>query len=106
MTGVAARQACHDGGMSYWWWRYAEQLDAEDRNRQEWISEVKQRLGIVCWDDKTPSRPLPDWPVLPEGTRPGDWQTVSEQAMASLDGVNFYVKPDGMSFAEFLASLR
>ena len=89
-----------------YWQRVAEQREAEERSRREWIGEVKQRLGIICWDDETPLRPLPDWPVLPEGTRPGDWQTVSEQAMASLDGVNFYVKPDGMSFAEFLASLR
>jgi hypothetical protein len=41
----------------------------------------------------------PAWPVLEEGVT---YELVSERAMASLDGVNFYVKPDGMSFREFL----
>jgi hypothetical protein len=46
---------------------------------------------------------MPEWPVLPEGVT---YTTVSEHAMASYDGVNFYVKPDGVPMAEFLASLR
>jgi hypothetical protein len=44
----------------------------------------------------------PAWPVLEEGAT---YELVSEQAMASLDGV-IYVKPDDMSMAEFLAALR
>ena len=33
-------------------------------------------------------------------------RVVSEHGMASFDGVNFYVKPDGMTFAEFWEALR
>jgi hypothetical protein len=88
-----------------YWQRVRNQREAEERSRREWISEVKQRLGIVCWGDEAPSRPLPDWPALPEGTRPGDWKVVSEQAVASRDGINFYVKPEGMPLTEWWDSI-
>jgi hypothetical protein len=106
-----------DEARRYW------QLEAEERDRRDWITDVKRRLGLVTIDDN-PAGPgwhalpggsafrmtndLParqEWPVLPEGTSPGDWQVVSEQAMASRDGVNFYVKPEGMTFAEFWDSI-
>lgn len=87
-----------------WWRRHLERLEAEERDRREWIEDVKRRLGIRCIGDE-PWLPVPEWPVLdyvPPGSR---WTVVSEQAMASYDGVHFYVKPDGMSAAEFFASL-
>ena len=75
----------------------------DDEERKAWIAGLKERYGIVCRGDETPS--LPDWPVLPEGTRPGDWRVVSEQAMASRDGINFYEKPEGMPLTEFWDSI-
>jgi hypothetical protein len=89
----------------WYWWRYAEQLEAEERSRREWISEVKQRLGLVCIGDEPGKADLADyagWPRVEEGVT---YTTVSEHAMASRDGVNFYVKPDGMPLAEWWASL-
>ena len=70
---------------------------------QAWIAEVKERYGIRCiGDEEVPQQPA--WQdYVAEG---GAWQVVSDHAMASLDGVNFYVKPDDMPMAEFLASLR
>lgn len=77
--------------------------DAEERDRREWIEDVKHRLGIRCFGDE--ERPaMPEWPVV--DLEPGStYRVVGEQAMASYDGVHFYVKPDGMSFAEWWASL-
>jgi hypothetical protein len=105
-----------------YWQRVRAQREAEERDRQAWIGEVKRRLRLVTIGDNpagpgwhalpggsayrmTNDLPAPEWPILPEGTSPGDWQVVSEQAMASRDGVNFYVKPEGMTLAEFWASL-
>jgi hypothetical protein len=88
-----------------YWQRVAERREAEERSRREWVSEVKQRLGIVCIGDEPGKTELADyvgWPKVEEGAT---YTVVSEHAMASLDGVNFYVKPDDMTFAEFLASL-
>ena len=96
--------------MSYWtplrdegrlyWRRYLGRVEAEERDRREWIEDVKRRLGIRCIGDEA----VPEWPVLdlPEGTT---YRVIADQAMASYDGVHFYVKPDGMSAAEFFASL-
>ena len=56
-------------------------------------------------DDEEEQPTAPEWPVLPEGTRPGDWQVISEYAMASRDGVNFYVKPEGMPLIEWWDSI-
>jgi hypothetical protein len=89
-----------------YWQRRREQLEAEQQDRRDWISGLKERFGIICWGDGAPARLLPDWPVLPDGTQSGDYRLVSEHAMVSYDGVNFYVKPDGMPTAEWLASLR
>ena len=81
------------------WQRVTERREAEERDRQAWIADVKRRLGIRCIGDEEEQ---PAWPVLPEGTT---YRTVSEQAMVSYDGVNFYVKPDGMPLSEWWASL-
>jgi hypothetical protein len=69
--------------------------------RRLWIADVKRRLGIRCIGDE-PAAKVPDWPVIEEGAT---YTVVSDQAMASWDGVNFYVKPDGMTTAEFWAAL-
>jgi hypothetical protein len=76
---------------------------SSEEDRQAWLAGVKDRLGLVTigGDKEGPQQPV--WPVLEEGAT---YQLVSEHAMASFDGVNFYVKPDGMSMAEFLASLH
>lgn len=71
-----------------------------EEERQAWIDDVKRRLGIRCIGDEALA---PEWPVLEEGVT---CTVVSEQAMASPDGVHFYVKPGGMTTAEFLALLR
>lgn len=73
---------------------------------EDWIGEIKKRYGIRCTGDEPAAPELPEWPVLPEGTRPGDWRVVSDHAMASWDGVHFYVKPDDMTMAEWRDSLR
>ena len=78
-------------------------MSSSEEERQAWIADVKERYGIRCiGDDEKPQQPA--WrDYVAEGAT---YQVVSDQAMASLDGVNFYVKPDGMPMAEFLASLR
>ncbi len=76
-----------------------------DEERQAWITEVKQRLGIVCTGDEPGKAELADyvgWPRVEEGAT---YTVVSEHAMASRDGVNFYVKPDGMPLSEFWNSI-
>lgn len=85
-----------------YWQRALERLDAEERDRREWIEDVKRRLGIRCIGDEDGQ---PSWPVLdyvPEGST---WTVVADNAMASRDGVNFYVKPEGMPMSEWWASL-
>jgi len=72
---------------------------------EDWISEVKQRLGIVCTGDAPLRAELADyvgWPKVEEGAT---YTVVSEHAMASRDGINFYVKPEGMAVAEFWDSI-
>ena len=89
-----------DEGRLYWR-RHLERLEAEERDRREWIEGVKRRLGIRCIGDEE----QPVWPVLdyvPPGSK---WTVVSDQAMASYDGVHWLVKPEGMTSAEFFASL-
>ena len=103
---------CHDERVNeYWtplrdearryWQRVRERREAEERDRRAWIEGVKRRHGIRCIGDK--AERMPDWPDVPEGTT---YTTVGEYAMASYDGVNFYVKPDGMPMAEWLSLLR
>lgn len=88
----------------YWWHQFSAKLDAEDRDRREWIEDVKHRLGIRCIGDEG-EPPVPEWPVL--DLEPGTtYSVVSDHAMASWDGVHFYVKPDGMTMAEWRDSLR
>jgi hypothetical protein len=89
----------------WYWHRFAEQQEAEERDRREWISEVKQRLGIICTGDEPGKAELADyvgWPRVEEGVT---YTVVSEHAMASRDGVNFYVKPDGVPLIEFWDSI-
>jgi len=99
--------------MSYWsplrneatryWQRIREQREAEERGRQAWIEDVKHRLGLVTIGSDEEEPPAkPEWPVLPEGAA---YTLVSEHAMASRDGVNFYVKPEGVPLVEWWASL-
>ena len=78
-------------------------MSSSEEERQAWIADVKERYGIRCiGDEEGPEQPA--WPdYVAEGAT---YQLVSEHAMASPDGVNFYVKPDDMPMAEFLASLR
>lgn len=85
-----------------WYWHHAlERLEAEERDRREWVEDVMRRLGIRCIGDEEAE---PEWPVV--DVLPGSSYTVvSEQAMASYDGVHWLVKPDGMTSAEFFASL-
>ncbi len=76
-----------------------------DEERQAWIAGVKQRLGIVCTGDEPGRAELADyvgWPRVEEGAT---YTVISEHAMASRDGVNFYVKPDGMPLSEFWNSI-
>lgn len=83
-----------------WWRRHLERLEAEERGRREWIEDVKRRLGIRCIGDEA----VPEWPVL--DLEPGTTVTVvRDDAMASYDGVHWLVKPEGMTSAEFFASL-
>lgn len=102
--------------MSYWsplrdesrryWQRRREQREAEERGRREWISDVKQRLGIICTGDELPKAEMADyvgWPKVEEGVT---YTVVSDHAMASRDGINFYVKPEGMPLIEWWDSIR
>ena len=73
----------------------------DDEERQAWIKDVKRRFGLVTIGGGQEEQP--EWPALEPGVT---YTVVSEHAMASLDGVNFYVKPDGMTMADFMASLR
>lgn len=84
-----------------YWRRFTEQREAEERDRREWIEDVKRRLGIRCIGDEDE---VPEWPIVdvPPGS---SYTVVSDQAMASYDGVHWLVKPDGMTPAEFFASL-
>ena len=74
---------------------------SEDEERQAWITGLKRRYGLRCIGDEEEK---PAWPLVdvPEGAT---WTCVSDYAMASRDGVNFYVKPDGVPLAEWWASL-
>lgn len=77
----------------------------DDEERQAWVAELKRRYGIRCiGDEEDGASRLPEWPAVdvPEGAT---YTTVAEYAMASYDGVNFYVKPDGMPMSEWWASL-
>jgi hypothetical protein len=85
-----------------YWQRVREQREAEERDRRAWIADVKRRMGIRCAGDENEAAAVPEWPVLPDGAA---YTCVAEYAMASYDGVNFYVKPEGMPTAEWLASL-
>jgi hypothetical protein len=92
--------------MSYWYWhRYAEQHEAEERSRQEWMREVKQRLGIICAGDEHGKAELADYVGWPKVEEDVTYTVVSEHAMASRDGVNFYVKPEGMPLIEWWDSI-
>lgn len=76
----------------------------EPEEQRAWIEDVKHRFGLVTAGSDEEEQPvMPEWPVLEPGTT---WKVVSEQAMASFDGVHFYVKPDGMTMADFISSLR
>jgi hypothetical protein len=80
-------------------------VSGEEGDRQAWVADVKHRLGIRCIGDEPLRAEVADyvgWPVIEEGAT---YTVVSDQAMASWDGVNFYVKPDGMTTAEFWAAL-
>lgn len=74
----------------------------DDEERRAWIEDVKRRYGIRCIGDE--EVPI-EWPVLDYVPSGATYTVVSEHAMASHDGVNFYVKPDGVPFAEWWASL-
>jgi len=75
----------------------------EDEERQAWIEDLKRRYGIrTIGSDEAAASAMPEWPVLPEGAR---YEFVGEWAMASRDGVNFYVKPDGVPLIEWWDSL-
>ena len=34
-----------------WWQRYAADLEAEERDRREWIEGIKRRLGLITAGD-------------------------------------------------------
>lgn len=73
----------------------------DDEERQAWIGNLKRKYGVRCIGDE---EERPAWPLadVPEGAT---YTCIAEYGMASYDGVNFYIKPDGMPFAEFLSSL-
>lgn len=71
--------------------------------QRAWIADVKRRFGLVTMGGEVEEQP--EWPVLdyvPPGSK---WTVVSDQAMASYDGVHWLVKPEDMTSAEFFASL-
>ena len=74
----------------------------DDEERQAWTESLKRQYGIRCIGDEEEQGRLPEWPVVPEGAT---YTCVGEYAIASHDGVNFYVKPDGMPVIEWWASL-
>lgn len=66
---------------------------AEAVDRQEWIDGVKRRLGLVTAEDRARER------------SPYKFVSMSP-VLVSPDCMHWYEKPDGMSVAEFLDSLR
>ena len=63
-------------GASSWLRRVAERRIAEERERQEWVSSLKRRWGLVCTGDFPPYR-IP-WPGGILGAR---WEVISDHTL-------------------------
>jgi hypothetical protein len=60
----------------YFLWRTEQARQAEERGRQEWISDVKRRLGIVCIGE------IPQFRVpWPGGVLGGPYEVISDHTL-------------------------
>ena len=88
-----------------YWQRVHEQREAEERDRQAWIADLKHRLGIRCIGDEE-EPPRVEWPVLPDGYEAVPYKYFGMSTMmASRDLVHWYAKPEEMTTAELFNSL-